>query len=156
MTRPRWTLSEAAERVGASRSTLRRRLEAGAFPSAYRDTTGIWHIPLEDLLAAGFSPAQPVSTSSVTDLAHSETEHAHELAQRLQAAEIALSAERAQRLAAAQVAAAERRRADSLEMALRLLGPAPTTPEHTPPASLARRSWWHRGSTKPTKPAPDH
>lgn len=54
------TLSEAAVASGVSRVTLRRRLDAGAFPNAYqaalegigrRDT---WRIPVGDLAGAGF------------------------------------------------------------------------------------------------------
>lgn len=54
------TLSEAAAASGASRVTLRRRLDAGSFPNAFRsDTDGkgrkdTWRIPVGDLIAAGF------------------------------------------------------------------------------------------------------
>ncbi len=54
------TLSEAALACGASRVTLRRRLDGGAFLHAFRsDANGkgrkdTWRIPVSDLLAAGF------------------------------------------------------------------------------------------------------
>lgn len=57
--RPAWTLTEAVERTGASRSTVRRYREAGKFPNAYKDAAGAWRFPLEDLLAAGLSPSEP-------------------------------------------------------------------------------------------------
>lgn len=58
--RPAWTLTEAVERTGVSRSTIRRYREAGKFPNAYKDTAGTWRFPLEDLLAVGLSPSEPV------------------------------------------------------------------------------------------------
>jgi predicted DNA-binding transcriptional regulator AlpA len=57
--RPAWTLTEAVQRTGASRSTLRRYLDAGKFPNAYKDTSKAWRFPLEDLLAAGLSVSEP-------------------------------------------------------------------------------------------------
>jgi hypothetical protein len=54
MSRPALTLSAAAAACGVSRSTIRRRRESGDFPSAFRDETGSWHVPIEDLLACGF------------------------------------------------------------------------------------------------------
>jgi hypothetical protein len=59
MSRPAWTLTEAVERTGASRSTIRRYRDAGKFPNAYKDTAGAWRFPLEDLLAVGLSPSEP-------------------------------------------------------------------------------------------------
>jgi predicted DNA-binding transcriptional regulator AlpA len=59
--RPAWTLTEAVQRTGASRSTLRRYLDAGKFPNAYKDTSKAWRFPLEDLLAAGLSVSEPPS-----------------------------------------------------------------------------------------------
>jgi predicted DNA-binding transcriptional regulator AlpA len=57
--RPAWTLTEAVQRTGSSRSTLRRYLDAGKFPNAYKDTSKAWRFPLEDLLAAGLSVSEP-------------------------------------------------------------------------------------------------
>ena len=131
--RPKWTLSEAAERTGMSRSTLRRRLDQGKFPGAYRDQAKQWRIPLTDLLAAGITPVQGV----FTDIAQPENELAHDIAQVTQAPleirvmelENALSIERAHRAAAEQVAIAHEQRAKTAEMALRMLESGrPTTP----------------------------
>jgi predicted DNA-binding transcriptional regulator AlpA len=57
--RPAWTLTEAVQRTGASRSTLRRYQAAGKFPNAYKDSSNAWRFPLEDLLAIGLSPSEP-------------------------------------------------------------------------------------------------
>jgi hypothetical protein len=145
MSRPHWTLTQAAQHLAASRSTLRRRLDHNDFPNAYQDPAGVWKIPLEDFLAAGFTPVQSVSNTSITDLAQPKPELAHDLAQRLQHAENQLSIERAQRIAAEQVATAQRQRAESLELALRLLEPppSPTPPTSTTP-SPTRHRWWQR------------
>lgn len=160
--RPKWTLSEAAAHTGMSRSTLRRRLDQGKFPGAYRDQAKQWRIPLTDLLAAGITPVQGV----FTDIAHPENELAHDIAQVTQAPleirvmelENALSIERAHRAAAEQVALAHEQRAKTAEMALRMLEAAPkeqmpATAEHVPadaPATPvpAKKDepvrWWKR------------
>lgn len=56
-----YTLSEAAEVTGKSRVTLRRYLDQGRFPNAYRDekdpNSQPWHIPAADLRAAGLTPS---------------------------------------------------------------------------------------------------
>ncbi|GAA2705144.1 hypothetical protein GCM10010310_79840 [Streptomyces violaceolatus] len=54
-----------------SRTTIRRRREAGELPGAVRDDRG-WLIPVEDLLAAGFrlnAPAAPDEKKDVGDQA---------------------------------------------------------------------------------------
>jgi excisionase family DNA binding protein len=67
-------ISEAAERMGVSVDTIRRRLRAGELPRAARGTgsNAPWRIPLGDLIAAGLTPVggdagssqQPTPTSS--------------------------------------------------------------------------------------------
>lgn len=62
MTRPMLTQREAAAACGVSRTTIRRRREAGDLPGAVQDQARGWLIPVEDLLAAGFrlnAPAGP-------------------------------------------------------------------------------------------------
>lgn len=54
--RPEWSITEAAERCGVSRSTIRRYLDGERFPNADK-SSGAWRIPLTDLLAAGLSPS---------------------------------------------------------------------------------------------------
>ncbi|MEU9647212.1 helix-turn-helix domain-containing protein [Streptomyces sp. NPDC048188] len=61
-TRPLLTQREAATACGVSRTTIRRRREAGELPGAVLDEDRGWLIPVEDLLAAGFrlnAPAPP-------------------------------------------------------------------------------------------------
>ncbi|MEV4046681.1 helix-turn-helix domain-containing protein [Streptomyces sp. NPDC049744] len=61
-TRPLLTQREAAAACGVSRTTIRRRREAGELPGAVLDDDRGWLIPVEDLLAAGFrlnAPAPP-------------------------------------------------------------------------------------------------
>jgi hypothetical protein len=53
-----YTLTEAAAVTGRSRVTMRRHLDAGKFPNAWRDessgeTPAPWRVPLGDLVAAG-------------------------------------------------------------------------------------------------------
>lgn len=134
MSRPVFTLTEAAALVSTSRSTLRRRLDHGDFPEAYRDPKGVWKIPLTSLLAAGLHPVQGAVHDLSTERAQPVHEPVHDLAQSEQAdlknrvteLENALSIERAHRTAAEQVADAQRQRAQTAEMALRMLEPAPS------------------------------
>jgi UDP-N-acetylmuramyl pentapeptide synthase len=51
-------IKEAAERCGLSEETIRRRLKAGRFVHARRESepNGAWLIPLADLIAAGLQP----------------------------------------------------------------------------------------------------
>lgn len=61
------TQREAAAACGVSRSTIRRRREAGDLPGAVSDETRGWLIPVDDLLAAGFrlnAPAGPDATAA--------------------------------------------------------------------------------------------
>ncbi|MFF7366027.1 helix-turn-helix domain-containing protein [Streptomyces sp. NPDC008125] len=61
-TRPLLNQREAATACGVSRTTIRRRREAGDLPGAVQDPQRGWLIPVEDLLAAGFrlnAPAGP-------------------------------------------------------------------------------------------------
>lgn len=125
MSRPVFTLSEAADLVSISRSTLRRKLDQGNFPDAYRDPKGVWKVPLTNLLAAGFRPVQ----GAVQDLSTDIGQPVHDIGQseqvdlknRVIELENALSIERAHRTAAEQVAAAEQHRAQTAEMALRMI-----------------------------------
>ncbi|MGW6576348.1 helix-turn-helix transcriptional regulator [Streptomyces sp. NPDC054945] len=62
MTRPMLTQREAAAACGVSRSTIRRRREAGDLPGSVQDPERGWMVPVDDLLAAGFrlnAPASP-------------------------------------------------------------------------------------------------
>lgn len=62
MNRPLLTQREAATACGVSRSTIRRRREAGELAGCVQDEERGWLIPVEALLAAGFrvnAPAPP-------------------------------------------------------------------------------------------------
>ncbi|MFC9486575.1 helix-turn-helix domain-containing protein [Streptomyces hydrogenans] len=64
-TRPMLNQREAAAACGVSRSTIRRRREAGLLPGAVEDPERGWLIPVEALLGAGFTlnaPAPPDTT----------------------------------------------------------------------------------------------
>lgn len=143
--RPRWTLTEAAERVGVSRSTLRRRLEAGAFPQAKQVGEGDnppWTVTVEDLLGAGFTLARSVANQDApTERAQTKTEpapeHVQQLSARVSELERELAQERSrreveqvQRTAAEALANEREQHVQSLRQALRMLEarPAPTQP----------------------------
>jgi len=51
------TLSDAAQRCGVSRSTVRRALDRGELPGAVQDGRGVWRVPVSALTAAGWTPA---------------------------------------------------------------------------------------------------
>ncbi|MER6480927.1 helix-turn-helix transcriptional regulator [Streptomyces filamentosus] len=62
MQRPLLSQREAAAACGVSRSTIRRRREAGELPGCVQDEERGWLIPVDALLAAGFrlnAPAPP-------------------------------------------------------------------------------------------------
>lgn len=61
------TMSEAAEQCVVSRSTIRRRQEAGDFPNAYKDGEGAWRIPIRDLQLAGLKPGKPSLPDAVSE-----------------------------------------------------------------------------------------
>ncbi|MFH9959708.1 helix-turn-helix transcriptional regulator [Streptomyces roseolus] len=69
MSRPLLTQREAAAACGVSRSTIRRRREAGDLPGCVQDEERGWLIPVEALLAAGFrlnAPAPPEDAAPAT------------------------------------------------------------------------------------------
>ncbi|MEU3400646.1 helix-turn-helix transcriptional regulator [Streptomyces filamentosus] len=66
-TRPMLNQREAAAACGVSRSTIRRRREAGLLPGAVEDPERGWLIPVEALLAAGFTLNAPAPPDTVPD-----------------------------------------------------------------------------------------
>ncbi|MFI6348723.1 helix-turn-helix domain-containing protein [Streptomyces sp. NPDC050560] len=64
MDRPWLTQREAAQACGVSRSTIRRRREAGDLPDSRRDAQRGWLIPVDDLLAAGLRLHAPAPAES--------------------------------------------------------------------------------------------
>jgi excisionase family DNA binding protein len=145
--RPAFTLSEAAERTGASRSTVRRYRESGKFPNAYKDSDRQWRVPVEDLLANGLTlsgQAQPEQVSAPTE--HPGEQASKQawtaggvLVERVRELESALAVERARAEGLERVAAAAEANAADLRMALRMIEAArPEQGEHvqTEPVSV--------------------
>lgn len=127
--RPSWTLSEAAERTGASRSTIRRYRETGKFPNAYKGTDKQWRVPIEDLLASGLTLSGQAQVEQVTTLSEQPIEHAPEpLSERVRELEALLAVERARAAGLERVAAAAEANAADLRMALRMIEAARPEP----------------------------
>ncbi|MFI0013692.1 helix-turn-helix transcriptional regulator [Streptomyces griseus] len=149
MKRPMLTQREAATACGVSRSTIRRRREAGDLPNAVQDESRGWLIPVEDLLAAGFrlnapsGPDVPAADSAAAGTGGHHQEHGHgqgddvatlraELERQRQDHVLAVAAERHGReLAEAEAAhlreqlGARAEHIADLQQALRALTPAP-------------------------------
>lgn len=146
--RPRWSASEAARRCGVGRATIQRALDAGRLPGAVRTDKG-WQIPLEALLAAGYTPDRPSAPDQPAPAQARPARERHraasapdlEQAQRVAELETLLAAERARadlehahRVAAETLAAERAERVADLRHALRMIESAP--PEHpTDPAT---------------------
>lgn len=132
--RPAWRLSEAVERTNASRSTLRRHLENGRFPNAYKDSSGAWRFPIEDLLAAGVSllksnPEIPVSVLTEQPHEHPSEQPLSNQGQRIMELEHQLALERERSAGLARLAESAQAHADSLRTALRMIeGTKPEQP----------------------------
>jgi predicted DNA-binding transcriptional regulator AlpA len=126
--RPAWTLTEAVERTGASRSTIRRYREAGKFPNAYKDTSKAWRFPLEDLLAAGLSVSEPAAEralSTPTEQPNTAT------AEQVSKLEQALREERTRADNAERLAASYLDNVHDLRRALLMLEAGTSKPEQT-------------------------
>ena len=140
------SITAAAEATGTSRTTIRRRLDAGELPGAYRiDGDGAWRIPVEDLLAAGLTLARPAEDGPQDDPRVGRVAELERL----------LDVERARRQAAEELAAERAERIGDLRVVLRALeaGAPPTPAAQVPPAPAApetrrddaeRRPWWRR------------
>jgi hypothetical protein len=139
--RPRLTITEAASAAGKHRNSIRRRLDAGQFPNAQKNPSGVVEIPVEDLLASGLElnrpapPAPDVQPPETPEPAEVDT-----LRERLREAE--------HRAELAEALAGERERAlEDLRVALRALGPgepqtpAPLAPTGAPQAPRGRWPW---------------
>jgi predicted DNA-binding transcriptional regulator AlpA len=126
MSRPAWTLTEAVQRTGASRSTLRRYLDAGKFPNAYKDSSKAWRFPLEDLLAAGLSvsepPAERAQSAPTEQVSTASAEQVSKLEQ-------ALILERTRADNAERLAASYLDNVQDLRRALRMLEAGTSQPE---------------------------
>lgn len=119
--RPAFTLSEAAERTGTSRSTMRRYRETGKFPNAYKDTDRQWRVPVEDLLASGLVLSGQAQAEQVSASSEQGQVAAPEQGERVRELEALLAVERARAEGLARVAAAAEANAADLRMALRMI-----------------------------------
>lgn len=133
----RWKLTEAAQQCGVSRTTIKRRLDGGAFPNAEKDSSGRWLIPVSDLTAAGFHPGKPgkAHPDPRGDLGMNQVSELEQLRHEL-------ATERIKREAAEQLADERGQRADALEKAMLMIegGPRKTEvsdPEHGPETSVS-------------------
>ena len=162
MTRPAWTLTEAVERTGASRSTIRRYREAGKFPNAYKDTAGAWRFPLEDLLAVGLSPSEPArdraqSRSSEQGQSVVSEQASTSSAEQVSKLEQALREERARADNAERLAASYLANVEDLRRALRMLETGAGKPEQaTERAQSVVTDQVHSDQGKATEPAMDN
>ncbi len=129
--RPSFTLSEAADATGKTKKTMRRRLDAGDFPNAYREAgpgnsnSWPWRVPLEDLLAAGFQLHEPTPP----DVEPEPQETPAPAVDADQVAELkAENSELRRRAEVAEAVADERAKAlERADLALRALTAGPTT-----------------------------
>jgi hypothetical protein len=140
-----FTLTEAAEATGKSRSTIKKYLADGKFPQARRGQQGgqpAWVIPLVDLLGAGLTPHAPrVEAGEAAQADGAGTQGAHlaeveaELASLRVRAEVAEArAETAERLIRQQA-----EHLGDLRRALLMLGPgSPDTARPAPPSAPAQ------------------
>lgn len=140
--RPSWDLGESAERCGVSRSTVRRYREQGKFPNAFKDSSGAWKIPLEDLLAVGWkpnAPAQPEPVSVPPEPDKSINDKVLEL-------EHALTLERVKREAAEQANMQMKANLEDLRQAMKMIEAKPVSA----PVSVPEPA-----KVLPTEPAPE-
>jgi len=133
-TRPSWTITEASKRTGASDSTLRRYRAAGKFPGAYKDPSGAWRFPHEDLLAAGLTFSTPLGDQSTDQVTNSGIDYpittpVDSHAEQVTKLEQALREERARADSAEQLAASYRENLHDVRRALHMLEAGTTSPQ---------------------------
>lgn len=141
--RPTFTLTEAAQATGTSRSTMKRKLAAGEFPDAAKDADGVWRFSPGDLLAAGLKLRTPADAGRSRRDDEQGDDEAAELLDRIADLERLLTIERVRREAAEQVAAEREKRAMTAERALLMLEARPAqvpTPHPEPVRPAAAES----------------
>jgi len=120
---PVWSAAEAARRCGVPRSTLTRRLAAGAIPGATRDADG-WHIPAMGLAIAGIATVPPADDSPADgDQGHGDAVEAESSQVAILTAR--LETERVRREGAERLAEERADRIRDLQTALRAIAPPP-------------------------------
>lgn len=156
--RPKLSVAAAARATGAARTTIQRALKEGRLPHAVQDGNA-WSIPIEDLLAAGFTlqhqgrsvnqerPAAPAADAAPLKVP-ADPNTAAELAELRKA----LAVEQARREAAEAVALERLRTIEAQAAHLRMIeaGPSSTAPKtasgpnnsqtHTPVGDLSHRN----------------
>lgn len=146
--RPELTLRQAAEACGVARITIRRRLDDGQFPNAYKnqDRQPQWLIPVEDLIAAGLQPnAYSNETPPVVDERGAEERLRDELSQ----ARDQITRLRHERELAVALADERERALADLRSAMRMLeAPRPVIVE------VPRRRWFRRNKPATVEVAP--
>ena len=156
MNRPSFTLSRAAQVTGVSRSTIRRYHEAGDFPNAWKTTKGVWMVPVEDLLAKGLKVGEAKTKTTLSEPAQDEPRAIAVgmptgVPEEVVNLRVELATERARRESAEALLIEVRRRADSLDMALKQIEAAKPAPAPTPPpaapAPPTARDLWKQGRT---------
>ncbi|MGA9223605.1 MAG: helix-turn-helix domain-containing protein [Pseudomonas graminis] len=167
--RPAWTLTEAVQRTGSSRSTLRRYLDAGKFPNAYKDSSKAWRFPLEDLLAAGLSVSEPpkertLSASTERALSNGNDHASTASAEQVSKLEQALREERTRADNAERLAASYLDNVHDLRRALLMLEAGTSKPEQatgqaqsvvTEHANGQPATLTEPAVSKPEQPTPD-
>ena len=141
--RPTFTLTEAAQATGTSRSTMKRKLAAGEFPAAAKDADGVWRFSPGDLLAAGLKLRTPADAGRSRRDEDQGDDEAAKLLDRIADLERLLTIERVRRESAEQVAAEREKRAMTAERALLMLEARPaqvTTPHPEPVRPAAAES----------------
>lgn len=139
--RPSWSASEAARRCRVGRATIQRALTAGRIPGAQRTYDG-WSIPLDGLLAAGFTPDRPIPPNHAREhvRAPDQAPPAHDA--ELSALRAELDLERTRRHAAEALATERAERVADLRLAMRQLTgpePSPAPPPDRPAPPPSRR-----------------
>ncbi len=136
LTRPTFTVSQAADLCQVSRKSVTRRMSALQDHGAVKDSLGQWVIPVEALLAVGLRPGrpsgptqgEPVPPPDVGHVSHPEpvtpTAIVAEMAEYRRRAEVA----EAERDGLRALVDAERSRADALDFVLRHQLTAAVTP----------------------------
>ncbi len=148
LTRPTFTVSQAADLCQVSRKSVTRRMSALQAHGAAKDSLGQWVIPVEALLAVGLRPGRPSGPTQgepgpppdVGHVSHLEpvtpTAVVAEMAEYRRRAEVA----EAERDGLRALVDAERSRADALDFVLRHQLTAAGTPVTTSAAAVPVQS----------------
>lgn len=132
--RPKLSVAAAARATGAARTTIQRALKEGRLPNAVQNGNA-WSIPVEDLLAAGFtlqhqgrSVNQERATAPAADAAPLKAPTDPNTTAELAELRKALAVEQARREAAEAVALERLRTIEAQAAHLRMLEAGPTSP----------------------------